>query len=74
MSAMRSQIFMIPPGQFSVGNCAVCDHGALIKFRDHSTGWNIGDCCLHAVLSAERALSLTEYLCHPRPELEIPNH
>jgi len=66
MKAIRSAIFMLSYSDFAPGICAVCGSATIIRFRDTSTGFGMGACCLHFALSAERALA------HPDAGLRAP--
>jgi hypothetical protein len=53
----RSSVRRFAACDFRTGHCAICTDPVIIKFQDTSTGWKIGDCCVHAAISAERVLS-----------------
>lgn len=77
-NVIRSRIFRLSASDFKPGMCSVCGESALIKFKDASTGANLGECCLEAAIQSERLLSsmqdlrdhdgMPSGLRHPTPE------
>jgi hypothetical protein len=68
MTAMRSQIFMLPSADSVVGECAVCGSPVTLRFRDNATGFRVGYCCLAALLEADRALAESPSFRQPLPK------
>lgn len=50
---MRPLLF----GAATAGECDVCGHWTTHVARDTATGWRVGECCLTAVISAEKFMA-----------------
>src|SRR5689334_2992057 len=68
MKTVRSHIFRLPASDFRPGVCGVCGRVVMIRFRDASSGFQLGDCCVNTVIGAERLLSSAKGLRHPTLE------
>ncbi len=66
--ANQSRIFMLPPKQHAVGFCAVCGAAGILQFRDSSTGFSIGSCCLDSLIKAESFLNASAGIRPPTIE------
>ena len=74
MKTARSQIFPLSVTDHQPGTCSICGCTALLKWRDASTGFVLGNCCLRVTLQAERALMKPKNaMHHPVPGLDTQN-
>lgn len=56
---------MIPVASFTEDKCSVCEEKVLLKYRDSATGAKVGQCCLHFLLTADKALAGCKTIRHP---------
>lgn len=77
MNALHSHIRRLAPEHTYYGRCDICGGLTDLKFRDNSTNFYLGQCCLDVTIAADRQLSNPEIgMRHPTREeaINTPNH